>query len=216
MKILLLEDDPLLSEILEEHLVESGHKVRLLTDGDAAEAAALEERFDLFLLDVNVPGIDGMELLEGLRRSGITTPAVFITSLTGSADLKKGFEIGANDYIRKPFEPEELDARIENIRRTFRIEEGVAVTDGITYSPMEQKLSTPEGEISLKGKDGEVLAYLLRHRGRTVSGEELSANLWAYGEAPGDATIRTYIKHLRKVLGEGVLVNVRGEGYRID
>ena len=216
MELLLLEDDPVLSEILEEHLEGRGHKVARFYDGIRAEEAILSRKFDLLLLDVNVPGVDGFSLVEGLRRSGIRTPAIFLTSLTGSGSLKKGFAIGGNDYIRKPFELEELDARLDNLARTLGIGGVLELGEGFRFHPEEHWLEHRGGRTELRAKEGEILAYLFRNRGRTVSSLELMQNLWSYEEAPGDATIRTYIKNLRRVLGEERIANVRGQGYRFD
>ena len=117
MKILLLEDDLMLSEVIVEHLEEYGYKVTALYDGIAAEDLLFEEKFDLLLLDVNVPLLNGFELLKNLRESGNNTPAIFITSMNTPQDVLEGFELGANDYLKKPFEMIELKARIDNIKR---------------------------------------------------------------------------------------------------
>ncbi|MCF6201588.1 MAG: response regulator, partial [Hydrogenimonas sp.] len=122
MKILLLEDDTMMAELIAEHLQESGYEVFHFLDGESAEDATLSEKFDLLLLDVNVPGVSGFELLKSLRERKEFTPAVLITSRNTSKDLKKGFDLGCDDYIKKPFEFEELDARISHIVRVYGLE----------------------------------------------------------------------------------------------
>ena len=117
MKILLLEDDVILQEIIEEFLVEKGYQVESFFDGEKALDAIGIGHYDMLLLDVNVPSIDGFEILAYLREIGNTTPAIYITSLAGIADLKKGFDLGADDYLTKPFQMEELVARLKALIR---------------------------------------------------------------------------------------------------
>ena len=121
MKILLLEDDLILNEIIQEHLIEKEHSVLSVFTGDDAQDAIYSKTFDILLLDVNVPNINGFELLNQLRKNGIKTPAIFITSANMLEDIEKGFESGCDDYIKKPFELKELDLRIENIKRLHNI-----------------------------------------------------------------------------------------------
>ncbi|HHS92226.1 MAG TPA: response regulator transcription factor, partial [Campylobacterales bacterium] len=123
MKILLLEDDLMLSEVIMEHLEAFEYQVTSVYDGLEAEDLLFEAKFDLLLLDVNVPHLDGFELLKNLRKAGDETPAIFITSMNSSKDVSEGFELGANDYLKKPFEMIELKARIDNLKRQFKIDE---------------------------------------------------------------------------------------------
>ena len=121
MKILLLEDDLILNEIIQEHLIEKEHSVLSVFTGNDAQDVIYSKTFDILLLDVNVPNINGFELLNQLRKNGIKTPAIFITSANMLEDIEKGFESGCDDYIKKPFELKELDLRIENIKRLHNI-----------------------------------------------------------------------------------------------
>jgi len=211
MKILLLEDDLMLSEVIVEHLEEYGYKVTALYDGIAAEDLLFEEKFDLLLLDVNVPLLNGFELLKNLRQSNNNTPAIFITS----QDVLEGFELGANDYLKKPFEMIELKARIDNIKRQFKIDETdvFKISDNLTYDFRRYLLKRDNKEVKLSKKEGEFLAYFLKHRGKVLSADELMVNVWSYDTAPSSATLRTYIKMLRKYLGEEVISTIRGVGY---
>lgn len=218
MKIFLMEDDLLLNEILEEHLLSMNYTVTTAFTGDEAEDILYSEVFDLLLLDVNVPGTNGFDLLKELREKEIHTPAIFLTSLDMADDIEKGFASGCDDYIKKPFELKELDVRINNIKRLFKInvEE---TTDEATQIVIDKKnlLLKIEGhEIHLALKELDVLEYLIKHKNTTISVEELSLNIWSYENAPSAATIRTYIKNLRKCLGEGYISNIRGVGYRFN
>lgn len=213
MKILLLEDDLILHEILLEHLSESGHQVTGCEDGLEAEELIFKASFDLLLLDVNVPGIDGFSLVESIRDNGIKTPAVFITSLNTTKDLKKGYGVGGDEYIKKPFDIDELDVRLMQIQKVFRLDEKImTLPAGQVFDPLTHSV---DGE-KIRKKEAEILQYLMRHANRTVSAQELMDNLWAYDEVPSNATLRTYIKNLRQLLGKESIQTVHGEGFMIE
>ncbi len=215
MKILLLEDDLMLSEVIVEQLEEYGYRVKAIYDGLEAEEILFEEKFDLLLLDVNVPNLNGFELLKEVRNSGNVTPAIFITSMNQSQDVVEGFKLGANDYLKKPFEMVELQARIENIKRQFKIDnmEIIEIYEGVSYDPSRSLLKVDSKEVILSKKEGEFLSYFLHHRGEVVSSDELFVNLWSYDTSPSASTLRTYIKMLRKHLGEESISTIRGVGY---
>lgn len=218
MKIFLMEDDLVLNEIIEEHLLSKKHKVYTAFNGDEAEEVLYSETFDLLLLDVNVPGTDGFELLEDLRQRDILTPAIFITSLDMVDDVERGFNVGCDDYLKKPFELKELDLRINNIKRLFKIEDSeiLKISDKVTIDKKNLIINNESKSTHISLKELNVLEYLLKNRGTPVSVEELSMNVWSYENAPVAPTIRTYIKNLRKVLGEDFITNIRGVGYRFN
>jgi len=215
MKILLLEDDLMLSEVIVEHLEAYGYHVTPVYDGVEAETLLFEEKFDLMLLDVNVPLLNGFELLKSLRKLDNNTPAIFITSMNASKDVLEGFEIGANDYLKKPFEMIELKARIDNIKRQFKIDssELIKISSTISYNLSRNILLVNQKECKLSKKEGEFLFYFLQHRGEVLSSDELMMNVWSYDTAPTAATLRTYIKTLRQYLGEESISTIRGVGY---
>jgi len=215
MKILLLEDDPLLSEIIVEHLEYYNYTVIPIFNGIEAENILFKEQFDLLLLDVNVPTISGFELLKNLRQAGNETPAIFITSMNSSKDVLEGFELGANDYLKKPFEMIELKARIDNIKRHFKIDDSslIEISNDIFYNCSKHILHINKSQLTLSKKEGEFLSYLLHNRQRLISSNELINNIWAYDSAPTSATIRSYIKKIRQLLGEESIQTIRGIGY---
>ncbi len=215
MKILLLEDDLILSELIVEHLEYDGHKVTPLYNGVDAETILFKEKFDLLLLDVNVPLLNGFELLKSLREVKNHTPAIFITSMNSSKDVAEGFKFGADDYLKKPFEMIELKARIENIKRLFKIddERTLVVSEGVRYDFERHILHIGNKEVKLSKKEGEFLAYFLHNREKVISSDELMNNVWSYDTAPSSATLRTYIKKIRKLLGEDSITTIRGVGY---
>lgn len=218
MKILLLEDDLILNEIIEEHLISQKHEITTVFTGLEAQDLLYSQRFDLLLLDVNVPILNGFELLKDLRQKEIYTPAIFLTSLNQIDDIEKGFKSGCDDYLKKPFELKELDLRINNIKRLFNIENQdlIQISKDIYLDKKNLLIKKENEQIHLAKKECEVLEYLINNSSKIVSIEELSLNVWAYEEAPISSTIRTYIKNLRKVLGEEYIINLRGVGYRFN
>lgn len=198
-----------------EHLEAFEYQVTSVYDGLEAEDLLFEVKFDLLLLDVNVPHLDGFELLKNLRKAGDETPAIFITSMNSSKDVSEGFELGANDYLKKPFEMIELKARIDNLKRQFKIDEDdvINIKQKVSYDASRFVLSVEEKSFKLSKKEGEFLSYFLHHRGELVSADQLMVNVWSYDTAPSPATLRSYIKTLRKYLGEEVITTVRGVGY---
>jgi len=215
MKILLLEDDIILSEVIVEHLEYYNYAVTPIYSGIEAENLLFEEKFDLLLLDVNVPLLNGFELLKSLRDLGNETPAIFITSMNSSKDVLEGFELGANDYLKKPFEMIELKARIDNIKRHFKIDDErlIKISENVSYDFSKYILHIDSKEVSISKKEGEFLSYFLHNRAKVISNDELMVNVWSYDTAPTSATIRTYIKNLRRLLGEEMITTIRGVGY---
>ncbi len=217
LKILLLEDDSILSEILEEFLLSLGYQVSLALNGKVAEELAYSEKFDLFILDVNVPYVNGFEFLKSLRELKNETPAIFITSLSDPEDMKEGFAVGADDYIKKPFDLSELELRINNIKRHFNLENHTIMIDKNITLDMQNLVIMIAGEAkNITSKDAAVLAYLVEHHDRVISLEELGVNIWDYENVPSDATLRTYIKNIRKLIGDAYISNLKGVGYRFN
>ncbi len=218
MKILLLEDDPILSDILSHHLLDSGFEVVCVMDGKKALDRASDEKFDLFLFDINVPSLSGLDVIKTLREYDNTTPAILITAYQDTAHMKNGFESGCDDYIKKPFELEELDLRINNIKKRFSIEseEKILIADAITLYPDKNSLHVKDIAYQLAHKECEILIYLSTRKRRVISSEELMQNLWTYEEMPSDATIRVYIKNLRDIVGKDRIKTIRGSGYYFE
>ena len=214
MKILLLEDDTLLSKILTKHL-SLEYNVTPVYDGDTALETVETQKFDLLILDSNVPGLTGLELIKELREYNDRTPIIMITAYQDTIHLKKAFTHGCNDYIKKPFELDELDMRIANITRTFNIEQNlpIQVANDTFFDAMNHKITKNNTIFSLAKKESELLNYLATNRKRTVSKEELTQNLWTYETMPSDATLRVYIRNLRALIGKESIETIRGMGY---
>jgi len=209
--ILFLEDDKLLAQSLLDELEDSRYSVDWVQESDDAAQKCYEKSYKLYLFDVNVPGINGFELLEQLRESGDTTPAIFLTSQNQIDDLKKGFEVGADDYIKKPFDLHELLIRIESkmpksskiqLSSNFSIE---ALTHKVTCKGVEQKL--PQKEFSL-------LEYMCQNEDVLLSPDDIIFALYE-DTTISIATFRTYIKNLKRHLDGCIEIeNLKGVGYK--
>jgi len=218
MKILLLEDDPILSDIIAHHLDECGYDVTHVEDGESAMDEVIDGKFDLLIFDINVPKKSGLEVVKSIRAYNNTTPAILITAYQDTSHMKNGFESGCDDYIKKPFDLEELDLRINNIKKRFSIEseEIIKLDSNITLIPTKNRLKIVDTEHQIARKECEILLYLSSHKKRVVSAEELMQNLWEYESMPSDATIRVYIKNLRTMLGKDRIQTIRGSGYYFE
>ena len=217
MKILLLEDEFGLRESIREYLEDSGFEVDAFEGSDEVIEAMFRNRYRLLLLDVQVPGINGFELLSQLRKSGDKTPAIFITSLTNIENLAKGFEIGCSDYIKKPFEIKELEVRLQNALKMecFRSDSHlIALGKCYRYDTKKFVLLEQEHEIALSKTEKRILEVLIQYRGSVVSMEQFQEEVW--GEYMDPANIRVQINKLRKKMHEEIILNVRGLGYKID
>ena len=215
--LLLLEDDTNLNETICEYLEENGYDIDGIYDGYDAEDRIYENDYDLLLLDVNTPGINGFEVLKNAREQGIKTPAIYITSLNSVDDLEQGFESGCDDYIRKPFELKELLIRIETlIKRGFYHEDKdlIDIDDTIRYDYKNSLLYVDNQEVQLSAKEATLLKLFLQSSGQTLSHERIFRKLWGYDEEPSDTSLRTYIKNLRKIIGKDRIVSVKKQGYR--
>ena len=214
MKILLMEDDAVLSDILLDFLEES-YSVSYAFNSQAVYDHLETQKFDLFIFDINVTGQNGLELLEELRSFNDTTPTIFITAYTDTEYLKKAFNLGAHDYIKKPFELEELQARIENTKRIFNIdsEKAIEISQGISFSEQLQEVIKEGIKLSLGAKDTQLLAYFLKNKKRVLSSDELIQNVWDFDSSPSDATLRSHIRTLRDIIGKEKISTLRGVGY---
>lgn len=216
-KLLLLEDDPNLSESVSEYLNEQGYDIVCVYDASSAEDILYEQKFDLLLLDVNVPNGNGFSLLKNSRREGNSTPAIFLTSRNAMDDVEEGFASGADDYLRKPFALKELLLRIQTIlKRSFYhpISESIDLGDGITYDTINQVLKIKGAEQSLQLKEHKLLKLFLQHKGELLIHEVIMEHLWDFDETPSDGSLRTYIKTLRKLLGGERIVSHKRLGYQ--
>jgi len=218
MKILILEDERVLAVSMREYLEDCGYEVLCYTQSNSAYDAVYEQSYDLLLLDVKVPGdLNGFEMLEQLRKDGNKTPAIFITSLTDIEDLSRGYECGACDYIRKPFDLAELKLRVEQVVKLQCFasnEEIIELPYGYTYDVKKMKLMLNNKGITLAKTETKILELLIKQRGTVVGCEMFWEEVW--GEWVDSANIRVQVGNLRKKLEKDFIKNVRGLGYSID
>jgi len=217
LKILLLEDDDTLGSLIFEYLSKQNHVKWAQSIAEAA-AACEKMKFDLMLLDANLPDGDGFEFLKELREYKDKTPTIFITSAASAKDVKKGFEIGCDDYLKKPFDFEELDARIEHLKKIYRIEQtqNIPLDEDTLYLPSKMQVVSNGEAVKLRPMEAKLLSYFLANQSRFISYEELFRALWSFDDTPDEATVRSYIKNLRKALKKDFIQSQRGVGYRFE
>ena len=219
MKILLLEDDIGLADIMSEYLEDNDFDLDLVYDGEEALSNAYETKYDLYIFDVNVPAIKGFDLLQMLRDNGDITPTIFVTSLNDIDDVSKGFESGADDYLKKPFELAELLLRIKNIqKRSFTQQRSniIQIDKDIAFDIDTELLHTVEETVSLPQKELKLLKHFLQHPNEIITFEDLNNALWDYDETASSESLRAHIKNLRKHLTKDMIQNLRGLGYRFE
>ncbi len=217
MKILFMEDDPVLGDVVTTYL-QDFYDITHVFDSAEAEELIYNSRYDLFIFDLNVPGKSGTKLLEELRSFNIVVPTIIVTAYDDTKHIKSSFDAGAHDYVRKPFELEELKLRIEKSKALFNIkqEESIVLNEKLTYYPEEKIVTDGTETWHLHPKEVEILNYFTAHANRLISSEELSQNIWDFDKLPSDATLRSYIRKLRAIIGSEKIVTVRGEGYRYE
>ena len=213
-EILLLEDDLLFSETLQDWLEEEGYSVQRAGDPHTAFDLCYSRRFDLYLFDINLPFQNGLRTFAELRESGDTTPVIFLTSREDRASLLEGFDLGADDYLKKPVDLEELSARIAAVLRRHR-REGSCRIGRYEMDARGRELLLDGEPLKLGRKIYDLLELLVSRAGETVTGEEIRDYLWRAGEAASDGAVRVYITRLKKLFPEAI-ENVRGVGYRFD
>jgi DNA-binding response OmpR family regulator len=219
LKVLLLEDDLALNDLLNDHLMDKGYEVTLCTNGQEALEYLIDEVFDLALLDINTPIMTGIEVLQTIRNDYKNqTPAIVLTAYQDTKHLKESFESGVDDYIKKPFDLEELDQRIMKLCKHFMIEQSdeINISSTIKFFPELSQIQIKNDIKNIAQKERDILKYFCKHKNRVVSSEELLQNIWAYEEMPTDATIRVYIKNLRELLGKDRIQTIRGIGYKFE
>jgi len=217
VRILIVEDERSLAVSMKEILEDEDYKVDIFSHSDEVLDALHNKSYSLMLLDVNIHGINGFELLKSIREDGDTTPAIFVTSLTSIDDLSVGFESGCCDYIRKPFEMEELILRVENVIKTRYKNQNqyeVSLPKGYIYNIKKLKLYKEKEEIALTKTEVKIIELLLQERGNVVSLERFSDEIWEHSVL--EANVRVQINQLRKKTDKDLIKNVRGLGYSID
>ncbi len=212
MKILVLEDDKLFNDTLEDFLEEEGFEVRCVLDPYSALDRTYEEKFDLYLFDVNLPYESGFDLLKQLRVAGDTTPTIFLTSRVDKCSLTQGFDVGADDYMKKPIDLDELLLRINALLRRQTRGETLQVGEYVINFRTKELLLN-DNPIKLGTKVMQLLLLLLKAKGELVSLEMISEALWQSNESISFGSIRVYVTTLKRYFPN--IENIRGVGYRL-
>jgi two-component system alkaline phosphatase synthesis response regulator PhoP len=222
-RILIVEDEPAIALGLEDDLAMEGYQVEVVADGNAASRRAQETPFDLILLDVMLPGKDGFDVCRELRRRGLQTPILMLTAKAQEAEKVLGLELGADDYVTKPFGTRELRARVKALLRRNRHE-----PEAHTFSFGDVEVDFDRGELRRGGQPVELtpielrlLSVFIRARGRVLSRDQLLAGAWGHDIAASDRIVDNHIANLRKKIepdpaNPRFLRNLRGLGYRFD
>ena len=214
--ILLLEDDQQLSDTVKQFLQYQGYEVFCAYDGLQAQDLVYEKQIDLMLLDIKVPHQNGFEFLQILRNDNVQTPAIFITSLNAVEDVTRGFDIGCDDYIRKPFALKELQARMEALlkRRYGTHEDKIDLGEGLLFDIKENLLTQDNQRVPLKTKEVKLLSLFLEYPNELLTYDKIFEHLWEYDEEPSPGSLRSYVKTARTFLGKDNIETIKNVGYR--
>ncbi len=221
INLLLVEDEQMLAEILSDTLSDKGFNVRTAYDGLSALEVWRRERADLIVTDVMMPKMDGYSLVKALRAEGCDVPILFLTARSATEDVVNGFEVGANDFLRKPFAIDELIARLNALagrRQGEKPSEKLFTFGSFEFYPTESKIHSPQGNISLSARESQVLLRLCRNMNGTVSAESLLKELWGDDSFYNLRSLNVFISRLRKHLEEDEsveIINIRGIGYKL-
>lgn len=221
MRVLIVEDEKQLCDTVAKHLYGAGYEVDSCYDGDEALAHILAEDYDLIVLDLNLPGIDGMEILREIRQKDEETKILILSARSQIVDKVEGLDAGANDYMEKPFHLEELEARIRSLTRRQFVQKDVCLHCGEIKFDTKKREAYANGKlVVLTRKENGILEYLLLNEGRPISQEELIEHVWDASVDSFSGSIRVHMSSLRKkfkaVLGYDPIVNKIGEGYKIE
>lgn len=218
MGILIVEDDRDLCDTLYEALRSKGCEVSQAYNGSEAIELLYEHAFEILILDINLPGKNGFEILKEAKQHYPHIAALFMTALDTPAHMEKSFESGGDDYIRKPFTIQELYYRIEAIIKRLYLLQSVVVqiSQTFSYDVTKRKLLQNNTEVILKPKLLALLHILATHTNQSVSREDIEAHLWEGEDLPDRAILRIYIKELRDLLGEKTIITLRGVGYKLE
>jgi two-component system response regulator QseB len=216
MRVLVVEDDPMIGQAVADGLHGDGYAVDWVRDGAAAELALLHGPYDLAVLDLGLPRKDGFDVLKSLRRARIEVPVLIITARDAVQDRIAGLDHGADDYLVKPFDLDELLARARAVvrRRVGRASPEIAF-GALTLDPVKREARFRGAPVELSAREFAVLEALMREPGAVVSRAKLEDSVYGWGEEVGSNSVEVHLHHLRRKLDSALIRNVRGVGYRI-
>ncbi len=215
-RILIAEDEARIASFLEKGLRSNGFSTMTVADGMVAAAVARDSDFDLLLLDLGLPGCDGLDVLEQIRRRGERLPVIVLTARDSVPDRVAGLERGADDYVTKPFSFEELLARVRvRLRDSGTADETVLGSGAVTLDLRTRRAAVAGRTVELTSREFALLEMFLRHRDQVLSRQQLLSHVWGYDFDPGSNVVDVYVRYLRKKLGNDTIETVRGMGYRL-
>ena len=216
MRVLVVEDELLLSRQLARALTEAGYAVDCATDGEQADLRACDEQYDVVVLDLGLPKVDGLTLLRRWRQAGIAVPVLILTARGSWHEKVQGIDGGADDYVAKPFRMEEVLARIRAlIRRASGLAQPELRCGGLALDPRTARVSVGGTPIKLTSHEFRVLSYLMHHGGEIVSRTQLIEHIYAQDLDRDSNTVEVFVARLRRKLGASFIETVRGLGYRM-
>ncbi len=216
MKILLLEDEVMLNESIQEYLETQGHRVECFFNGDDAFENINKTTYDLLILDINVPGMDGLSFLEKIHELKIHTPTIYISALVDIEDISRAYNLGCYDYLKKPFHLKELALRLDRIilsKETPRVH--LRLSKNYSYDQEHSTLLFNGESQILSKRQSQIIDILARNRSRIVDFDQFSEYVWSE-QVVDNATIRAEVNRLKKFLQEDIILNIRGMGYMIE
>jgi two-component system OmpR family response regulator len=217
VRVLIVEDEPSLSEQLTHAVDEAGYAADAARDGARADFLVRTETYDAVVLDLGLPGVDGLTLLHQWRNSGVAVPVLVLTARASWHEKVHGIDGGADDYMAKPFRMEEVLARLRAlIRRASGHANAVLHCGAVTLDPRQARVTLHDAPVRLTGHEFRVLSYLMHHRDRVVSGRELVDHIYARDLDRDSNTVEVFIARLRRKLGASFIETVRGLGYRLS
>lgn len=217
MRLLLVEDDELLGDAVKTGLIQFGYTVDWLKDGESARSALKTDTFELVILDLSLPKLTGIQLLQAIRQAGNLTPVLILTARESVEDKIKGLDQGADDYMSKPFDLNELSARIRAlVRRSQGRAKPVIQYRHITLDPAAHTVKVGETFINFPRREFALLQKLLKHSGQVLSREQLMQSLYGWEEDVDSNTLEVHIHNLRKKLHADFIRTIRGIGYMVE
>ena len=217
MRVLLVEDDVILGDGLKVGLTMEGYAVDWIMDGKLADEALITNQYEAIVLDLNLPGIDGIEVLVRLRKRQNQTPVLILTARDTIPDRVNGLDCGADDFVVKPFDIQEICARLRAlVRRHNGRSKSVHEHQGIMLDPSSHNVTFHDQAVTLSHKEFEILNFLLDNKGRIISRSRLEETLYAWNSEIESNAVEVHIHHLRKKLNNQAIRTVRGVGYIID
>jgi len=227
-KVLVIEDEPTLARLLSYNLTQEGYETTVIDHGGEGLQAALQRSFDLIILDIMLPGMNGFEILTRLRQHGIRTPIIILTARNAEEEVVQGLKHGADDYITKPFGVAELLARVSAVLRRTQHDEGIALIESnekvitagdLSIYPEKYEVVLNGETVPLRPKEFEVLLYLVQRPGMVITRDDLMNIVWGFDYIGGQRTVDVHVSSLRKKLELGQqsvqIESIRGVGYKL-